>query len=95
MIKLKHNKVKDWAKVAVEYAESQGYTIDEMGLLALHAKIDQLYTITLVIHKNHVEQIIDIAIENAESKSLGKMFKSLFKKKDKEMNVLTEDDFMI
>lgn len=94
MIKLKHNKVKDWAKVAVEYAESQGYTIDEMGLLALHAKIDQLYTITLVIHKNHVEQIIDIAIENAESKSLGKMFKSLFKKKDKEMNVLTEDDFM-
>ena len=93
VIKLKHNKIRDWAKIAVDYAESKGYTIDEMGMLALHAKIDQLYTITLVIHKNHVEQLVDLAIENAERKTIGHLIKKLFGNKDKE-KILTESDFM-
>ena len=93
IIKLKHNKIRDWAKIAVDYAEQKGYAIDEMGMLALHEKIDQLYTITLVIHKNHVEQLIDIAIDNAERKSIGKLIKSLFGNKDKE-KILTEADFI-
>ena len=93
IIKLKNNKVKDWAKIAVDYANEQGYEIDEMGMLALHARIDQLYTITLVIHKNHVEQLIDLAIRNAERKSIGKLVKGLFGKKTS-VKVLTEADFI-
>ena len=93
VIKLKHNKIKDWAKIAVDYAATQGYTIDEMGMLALHAKIDQLYTITLVIHKNHVEQLVDLAIENSQKKTIGRLIKKLFGNKENE-NVLTEADFI-
>lgn len=93
VIKLKHNKIKDWAKIAVDYAATQGYTIDEMGMLALHAKIDQLYTITLVIHKNHVEQLVDLAIENSQKKTIGHLIKKLFGNKENE-NVLTEADFI-
>lgn len=92
-IKLKHNKIRDWAKIAVDYAGQKGYIIDEMGMLALHEKIDQLYTITLVIHKNHVEQLIDIAIDNAERKTIGRLIKSLFGNKEKE-KILTETDFI-
>lgn len=93
VIKLKNNKIKDWAKIAVDYAATQGYTIDEMGMLALHAKIDQLYTITLVIHKNHVEQLVDLAIENSQKKTIGRLIKKLFGNKGNE-NVLTEADFI-
>lgn len=93
VIKLKHNKVKDWAKIAVDYAALKGYAIDEMGMLALHAKIDQLYAITLVIHKNHVEQLVDIAIENAERKTIGHLIRKLFGNKEKE-KILTESDFI-
>ncbi len=93
VIKLKHNKIKDWAKIAVDYAATQGYTIDEMGMLALHAKIDQLYTITLVIHKNHVEQLVDLAIENSQKKTIGRLIKKIFGNKENE-NVLTEADFI-
>lgn len=94
IIKLKQNEVKDWAKIAVEYAKTQDYTIDEMGLLALHAKIDQLYTITLVIHKNHVEQLIDLAIKKSQKKSIGKVVKGLFGKGNAKNKILTEADFM-
>lgn len=93
VIRLKHNRIRDWANIAVDYAKAQGYTIDEMGMLALHAKIDQLYTITLVIHKNHVEQLIDNAITKSNKKSIGKLIKGVFKKNNEE-NVLTESDFI-
>ena len=80
-IVVKQNKIKDWVEVAREYAEEQGYKIDEMGLLALHAKIDQLYAITLVIQKNHVDAVIDSAIKKAGK---GSLIKKIFgKKKEK------------
>ena len=87
-IVVRQNKIKDWVEVAREYAESKGYAIDEIGLLALHAKIDQLYGLTLVIQRNHVERIIDDAIRRAEK---GGIFRKIFgKKRDKE---LTEEHF--
>ena len=87
-IVVKQNKIKDWVAIAQEYAEEKGYEIDEIGLLALHAKIDQLYGVTLVIQRNHVENVIDNAIKKAEK---GGLFKKLFgRKKDK---VLTEEHF--
>ena len=87
-IVVKQNKIKDWVAIAQEYAEEKGYEIDEIGLLALHAKIDQLYGVTLVIQRNHVENVIDNAIKKAEK---GGLFKKFFgRKKDK---VLTEEHF--
>ena len=87
-IVVKQNKIKDWVAIAQEYAEEKGYEIDEIGLLALHAKIDQLYGVTLVIQRNHVENVIDNAIKKAEK---GGLFKKIFgRKKDK---VLTEEHF--
>ena len=94
VVKLKHNKVKDWAKHAIEYAESQGYTIDEMGLLALHAKIDQIYAITVVIHKNHIEQLIDLAIKNSRKKTAGKLISAMFGKGNYKNKILSEADFI-
>ncbi len=89
-IVVKQNKIKDWVEVAREYAEEQGYKIDEMGLLALHAKIDQLYAITLVIQKNHVDAVIDSAIKKAGK---GSLIKKIFgKKKEK---ILTEEHFSL
>ena len=87
-INVKQNKIRDWVSVAQKYATDKGYEIDEMGILALHAKIDQLYGITLVIQRNHVENIIDNAIKKAEKVGL---LKKLFgKKKEK---ILTEEHF--
>jgi hypothetical protein len=94
VVKLKHNKVKDWAKLAIEYAESQGYTIDEMGLLALHAKIDQIYAITVVIHRNHIEQLIDLAIKNSRRKTPGKLIGAMFGKGNYRNKILSEADFI-
>lgn len=89
-IVVKQNKIKDWVEVAREYAEEQGYRIDEMGMLALHARIDQLYAETLVIQKHHVDAIIDSAIKRAGK---GGLLKKLFgKKKDK---ILAEEHFSL
>ena len=88
VINVRQNKIKDWVTVAQKYAQEQGYEIDEIGTLALHAKIDQLYGITLVIQRSHVEGIIDNAIRKAER---GGFFKKLFgKQKEK---ILSEEHF--
>lgn len=92
VIDIKVNKIRDWAKIAEEYAKSQGYVIDEMGTLALSAKIDQLRAITLVVHKNHVEQLIDGAIAKANKFSLRNLFGK--KKTEEGYGILTEKNFM-
>ncbi|MBQ6814051.1 MAG: tetratricopeptide repeat protein [Lachnospiraceae bacterium] len=91
LIDIKVNKIKDWADIAKEYAKECGYVIDEMGTLALSAKIDQLRAITLVVHKNHVEQLIDAAIKDANKFSLKKLFGS--KKDEDGYKILTEKNF--
>ncbi len=88
VITVKQNKIRDWVAVAEKYAEEKGYEIDEMGSLALHAKIDQLYGITLVIQKNQVEGVIDNAIKKCEKVGL---IKKLFGKK--KAKILTEEHF--
>lgn len=89
-IHIKQNKIKDWAQVAKEYAASQGYEIDEMGILALHANIDKLYGITVVIQKCHIEDVINEAIKRSRKKGLGKIMKIFGKTREK---VLREEDF--
>lgn len=92
VLDIRQNKIKDWTKMASDYAKKQGYTFDEMGTLALSAKIDQLRAITLVVHKNHVEQLVDGAIKKSERFSLRKL---LGRAKDESgLILLTEKDFI-
>ncbi len=92
ILDIKQNKIKDWTKMASDYAKSKGYAFDEMGILALSAKIDQLRAITLVVHKNHVEQLVDGAIKKANKFSLAKLFGK--PKNEEGLILLTEKDFI-
>lgn len=87
---VKQNKIRDWALVAKKYADSQGYEIDEMGILALHARIDDLYAVSLLIGKKQVEEIVDNAIKKSKSKRLGKILKLFGREREK---ILREEDF--
>ncbi len=92
ILDIKQNKIKDWTKMASDYAKSKGYAFDEMGILALSAKIDQLRAITLVVHKNHVEQLVDGAIKKANKFSFAKLFGK--PKNEEGLILLTEKDFI-
>ena len=92
ILDIKQNKIKDWTKMASNYAESKGYAFDEMGILALSAKIDQLRAITLVVHKNHIEQLVDGAIKRANKFSFAKLFGK--PKNEEGLILLTEKDFI-
>ena len=94
VIDIKLNEIRDWATIAENYAKERGYSIDAMGTLALSAKIDQLRAVTLVIHKNHIEQLIDEAILDAEKFSIKNFFGKLFGKKDAGLKPLTEKNFI-
>ena len=94
VIDIKLNEIRDWATIAENYAKERGYSIDAMGTLALSAKIDQLRAVTLVIHKNHIEQLIDEAILDAEKFSVKKFFGKLFGKKETGLKPLTEKNFI-
>lgn len=87
---VKQNKIRDWAVVAKDYAKEHGYEIDEMGMLALHAKIDELYAISLVLNKGQVETVIDEAIQKSEKRGFGRILKIFGKEKEK---ILKEEDF--
>lgn len=89
-INVKQNKVRDWAKYGQQYAEDKGYAIDEMGMLALHAKIDDLYAISTVINNIQVETLVDDAIGKAKSRGIGRILKIFGKERGK---VLREEDF--
>ena len=94
VIDIKLNEIRDWATIAENYAKERGYSIDAMGTLALSAKIDQLRAVTLVIHKSHIEQLIDEAILDAEKFSLKNLFGKLFGKKETGLKPLTEKNFI-
>ena len=94
IIDIKLNEIRDWATIAEKYAKEKGYTIDAMGTLALSAKIDQLKAVTSVIHKKHIEELIDEAILRAEKFSLKKLFGKIFGKSNSELKQLTEKHFI-
>ncbi|MBR6349856.1 MAG: hypothetical protein IKR67_04830 [Lachnospiraceae bacterium] len=83
--------ISQWADLACNYAGGLGYSIDEMALLALHAKIDEMNVPTARFSFDNVKDLIDEAIERAEKRNSGRLF-SAFSKKNS--NVLTESDFI-
>ena len=85
--------IDDMVKIARDYAEEQFYTIDEMGELALYAKLDDISGRNPVLSIEDIQEVIDDAIAHANRFSLGKIFGRIHKNKD-DMRVLSEQDFL-
>ncbi len=94
-IVIKEYDINEWVRIAKEYAQSQDYGVDEMGTLALYAKINDVYGKKKEIEKNDVQMIIDDAIKHSEKKNIGKLFEIVFsrKYKDSDLTMLRESDF--
>ena len=79
-----------------QYAREMEYSIDELGELALHTRIEDMQTIDHVVTVVDVKQIVDEAIAHANKNTLKHFFDVLFAKRydDEDMIILTEKDFV-
>lgn len=79
-----------------QYAKKQEYSIDELGMLALHTCIEERQTIDHVVTVLDVKEIVDAAIHHANRKTLGHFFDILLAKRydEEDMIILTEKDFV-
>ncbi|MBP5198836.1 MAG: hypothetical protein J6033_07280 [Lachnospiraceae bacterium] len=78
-----------------QYARSREYSIDEMGVLALHTRIEELQTSDHAANVLDVKAIVDEAIVHANKKSVGHIFDMIMSKRydDEDMIILGEKDF--
>lgn len=79
-----------------QYAREREYSIDELGVLALHTRIEDMQTIDHVVTVVDVKEIVDEAIAHANKKTLKHFFDVLFAKRydDEDMIILTEKDLV-
>ncbi len=77
------------------YAREREYSIDELGVLALHTRIEELQTIDHAVTVIEVKEIVDEAIRHADRKNLKHFFDILFAKRydAEDMIILSERDF--
>lgn len=78
-----------------KYAELMEYSIDELGMLALHTRISDMQTSTHIVNVAEVKEIVDEAINHANRKNLTHFFDILLAKRydDEDMIILRERDF--
>lgn len=78
-----------------QYAREREYSIDELGVLALHTRIEDMQTIDHVVTVLEVKEIVDEAIRHANRKTPGHFLDILFARRydDEDMIILTEQDF--
>ncbi len=78
-----------------KYAREQEYSIDELGVLALHNRIEQRQTLDHAVTTSEVKEIVDGAIRHANRKTPGHFFDILLAKRydEEDMIVVTEKDF--
>lgn len=78
-----------------QYAREHEYSIDELGVLALHTRIEELQTIDHAVTVMEVKEIVDEAIRHARRKTLGHFIDVLLAKRydEEDMIILTEKDF--
>ncbi|MGN0377098.1 MAG: hypothetical protein ACI4ED_05640, partial [Suilimivivens sp.] len=83
-------------KYAKKYALDQEYSIDELGILALHTRIADMQTSDHEVTLAEIEEIVDEAIYYADKKNPKHFFDILFGKRydEEDMIVLREKDFM-
>ncbi len=83
-------------KYAKKYALDQEYSIDDLGILALHTRIAEMQTSDHEVTLAEIEEIVDEAIYFASKKTPGHFFDVLLGKRydEEDMIVLREKDFM-
>lgn len=79
-----------------KYAREQEYSIDELGVLALHTRISDMQTSDHSVTVSEVKKIVDEAIHHANRKNPGHFFDILLAKRydDEDMIILREKDFV-
>lgn len=84
------------ADFARQYANEREFSIDNLGMLALHTKIDELQTANHAVTCDDVEKIMEEAIDSASRKTLGHFFDIIFGRRydADDMIIITEKDFM-
>ena len=83
-------------KYAKKYAYDQEYTIDDLGVLALHTRIADMQTSDHEVTLAEIEELVDEAIYYADRKTPKHFFDVLFGKRydEEDMIILREKDFM-
>lgn len=83
------------AQYGVKYAYEREFSIDEMGMLALHTQISVRQTSSHSVNIIEVRDIIDRAIDNVKKKSMGHFMDVLFGRRydAEDMIILGEKDF--
>ena len=81
---------------AKQYAEEMEYSIDELGILALHTRIADMQTSDHEVTVAEVIELVEDAIYFADKKNLKHFFDILLGKRydEEDMIVLGEKDFM-
>ena len=81
---------------AKKYAQEQEYSIDELGVLALHTCIADKQTSDHSVTVTEVREIMDEAFRRANRKTLGHFFDILLAKRydEEDMIILREKDFI-
>ena len=79
------------------YAQENGYRIDEMGILALYSRIDNLQREDHAVTVAEVKEVMDEAMEHSQKASAKKLVKRVFGKNtdDADRIILSEKDFNI
>ena len=85
----------DLVNLAKDYAKEKEYTIDDMAILALYRRIDELQTADHKVTAEEVEKIIDSAIASSNKKTIAHLFDLLGGKRydDDDYIILREKDF--
>ncbi len=80
---------------AVKYALEQEYSIDEMGLLALRTRIDEMIANDEALTLEDAEDIINEAIDHVNAKTFRHFLDILLRKRydEEDMIILREEDF--
>lgn len=91
-ISIKEFEMDDLVNMAKDYAESKQYIVDEMGTLALYAKINDISGRNQGISRTEIYDIIDEAIVHSERFKISKLIGKI-KRTHYEMGVLKEEDF--
>lgn len=78
-----------------KYAELMEYSIDELGMLALHTRISDMQTSSHIVNVAEVQEIVDEAIHHATRKNLTHFVDILLAKRydEEDMIILRERDF--
>ena len=78
-----------------KYAREKEYSIDELGVLALHTRIAEMQTNDHAVTVMDVKEIMDEAIRHANRKTMGHFMDVLLAKRydDEDMIILKEKDF--